>query len=38
MQELLVEDPQSKSVAITEKGIKLSQTRLDKYNLSDWEQ
>lgn len=26
----------SKSVAITEEGIKLSQKLLDKYNISDW--
>ncbi|MDO9490937.1 DUF6429 family protein [Acetobacterium sp.] len=27
----------SKSVAITEEGIKLSQSLLHKYNISDWE-
>ena len=26
----------SKSVAITEEGMKLSQELLDKYNISDW--
>ncbi|MEO1816089.1 MAG: DUF6429 family protein [Acetobacterium sp.] len=27
----------SKSVAITEEGLKLSQSLLNKYNISDWE-